>query len=66
MGELEKLPNIGKELERQLNEAGIFTREDLDRYGSRNAWLKIQENDSSAKYSTIHREKSRACRAICI
>ncbi len=52
MGELEKLPNIGKELERQLNEAGIFTREDLDRYGSRNAWLKIQENDSSA---CIHR-----------
>lgn len=48
MGELAKLPNIGKELERQLNEAGIFSREDLEQYGSRNAWLKIQENDSSA------------------
>lgn len=52
MGELEKLPNIGKELERQLNEAGIFTRADLEKCGSRNAWLKIQENDSSA---CIHR-----------
>lgn len=52
MGKLLKLPNIGKELERQLNEAGIFTRTDLEKYGSRNAWLKIQENDSSA---CIHR-----------
>lgn len=52
MGELLKLPNIGKELERQLNEAGIFTRTDLEKCGSRNAWLKIQENDSSA---CIHR-----------
>lgn len=25
MGQLSKLPNIGKEIERQLNEVGIFT-----------------------------------------
>ena len=29
MGELSRLPNIGKEVERQLNEAGILSAEDL-------------------------------------
>ena len=29
MGELSKLPNIGKEVERQLNEAGIHTYDEL-------------------------------------
>ncbi|MCM0650278.1 TfoX/Sxy family protein [Clostridium swellfunianum] len=52
MGELSKLPNIGKEIERQLNEAGIFTYEELKNIGSQQAWLKIQENDASA---CIHR-----------
>lgn len=52
MGELSKLPNIGKIVEQQLNEAGIFTFEDLKKIGAENAWLKIQENDKSA---CIHR-----------
>jgi len=34
MGELSRLPNIGKEVERQLNEAGILSAEDLKKSGS--------------------------------
>lgn len=48
MGELLKLPNIGKEVERQLNEAGIFTYDELVDIGAKEAWLKIQQNDPSA------------------
>lgn len=52
MGELSSLPNIGKEVERQLNEVGIFTCEELKNTGAKQAWLKIQEIDESA---CIHR-----------
>lgn len=52
MGELSKLPNIGKVVEQQLNEVGITTYEDLKTLGAENAWLKIQEIDDSA---CIHR-----------
>lgn len=52
MGELSELPNIGKEVERQLNEVGIFTYEELKNTGTKQAWLKIQEIDESA---CIHR-----------
>ena len=52
MGELSKLPNIGKEVERQLNEVGIFTYGELKAIGAEQAWLKIQEIDPSA---CIHR-----------
>lgn len=52
MGELSGLPNIGKEVERQLNEAGIFTSDELRTLGAREAWLKIQSFDESA---CIHR-----------
>ena len=52
MGELSKLPNIGKTVEEQLNGAGIFTYDELKATGAEKAWLKIQENDSSA---CIHR-----------
>lgn len=48
MAELSKLPNIGKEVEKQLNEVGIFTKEDLENIGSTEAWLKIQTIDPSA------------------
>ena len=48
MGELSKLPNIGKVLEEQLNEAGINTADDLINIGSKEAWLKIKEIDESA------------------
>ena len=52
MGELSKLPNIGQELERQLNQVGIYTKDDLENIGTTEAWLKIQAMDSSA---CIHR-----------
>ena len=52
MGELSGLPNIGKELERQLEQAGITTAEQLRRVGAQDAWLRIQALDSSA---CIHR-----------
>lgn len=52
MGELLKLPNIGKEVESQLNKVGIFSYDELKNIGTEQAWLKIQEIDSSA---CIHR-----------
>ncbi len=52
MGELVKLPNIGKAVEEQLNQIGIFTQDDLKSVGAKNAWLKIQGIDESA---CIHR-----------
>ena len=48
MGELSRLPNIGKEVERQLNEAGVLSAEDLKNLGAKKAWLKIQKLDPSA------------------
>ena len=48
MGELSKLPNIGKVLEKQLNDVGINTVDDLINLGSKETWLKIKEIDDSA------------------
>ena len=48
MGELSKLPNIGKILEKQLNDVGINTIDDLINLGSKETWLKIKEIDDSA------------------
>ncbi|MBR0370628.1 MAG: TfoX/Sxy family protein [Methanobrevibacter sp.] len=47
MGELSKLPNIGKVVEEQLNEVGINTVDELIDIGSKEAWLKIKEVDDS-------------------
>jgi len=52
MGELSNLPNIGIEVERQLNQVGILSFEDLKKFGSKQAWLKIKAIDTSA---CIHR-----------
>ncbi len=52
MGELSKLPNIGKTVEDQLLQVGINTVEELKKIGAKAAWLKIQEMDESA---CIHR-----------
>lgn len=52
MGELSQLPNIGKVVEAQLNEVGIYTYEQLKETGSKQAWLKIKAVDESA---CIHR-----------
>lgn len=52
MGELSKLPNIGKTVEDQLLQVGISSADELAKVGSKAAWLKIQEIDESA---CIHR-----------
>ena len=52
MGELSKLPNIGKAVEEQLNKVGIDTSEKLRELGAERAWLEIQKIDESA---CIHR-----------
>ena len=48
MGELSKLPNIGKTVEEQLNQVGINSVDELKSTGAKEAWLKIQEIDESA------------------
>lgn len=48
MGELSKLPNIGKEIEHQLEETGIHSPEQLRQLGAEKAWLKIRQIDESA------------------
>ena len=48
MGELAKLPNIGKVVEAQLEEVGIHTEEELRQAGSQEAWLRILAIDDSA------------------
>lgn len=48
MGELSKLPNIGKIVEAQLIQVGIDTTEKLKEIGAKEAWLKILEIDESA------------------
>ena len=48
MGELSKLPNIGKTVEEQLSQVGITTASELKEIGAKRAWLKIQEIDESA------------------
>ncbi len=48
MGELTKLPNIGEEIEKQLNMVGISSYEELKSFGAEQAWLKILEHDETA------------------
>lgn len=48
MGELSKLPNIGKTVEEQLIQVGIDSVDKLKETGAKAAWLKIQSIDESA------------------
>ncbi|MDR0411661.1 MAG: TfoX/Sxy family protein [Treponema sp.] len=54
MGELSKIINIGKELEKQLNEVGIETFDELEKIGSCNVWSKMREIDSSVCYNRLY------------
>ncbi len=54
MSRLEIHPNIGKELERQLNEVGITTFEQLSDIGSKEAWLRIKSVDDSACINRLY------------
>lgn len=53
MVNLSKLPNIGMKLEAQLADVGITTEEELRAVGSRKAWLRILEKDSSACFMRL-------------
>lgn len=48
MGELAKLSNIGKVLEKNLNEIGVFTEEQLKEIGSKEAFQRIRLIDPGA------------------
>ncbi len=54
MGELRKLPNIGPEVGRQLNEAGVHTLEQLKEKGAKQAWLDIKAIDESACINRLY------------
>lgn len=48
MESLSKLPNVGKVLEKNLNEIGIYTPEQLIQTGSKQAFIRIRLIDSGA------------------
>ncbi len=48
MGNLTKLPNIGKVIEGLLTETGVTSSQDLISIGSKEAFLRIKSIDSSA------------------
>lgn len=50
---LTDLPNIGKEMARQLGEIGVTTPEALREMGAKEAWLKIKGIDPSACYNRL-------------
>jgi len=54
MPRLSDMPNIGKELERQLNEVGINTPDQLIKLGSKEAFLRIKSMDSSACINRLY------------
>lgn len=54
MGGLSELPNIGKELERQLAQINITSYEQLQEIGSKQAWLKIRAIDPSACINRLY------------
>lgn len=48
MGELASLPNVGSVLEKNLNQIGIFTIEQLRKTGCKEAFIRIKIIDSGA------------------
>lgn len=53
MERLKELPNIGPEIEKQLNQVGIKNKADLEFIGSREAWQRIHAIDPSACYNKL-------------
>lgn len=54
MGKLSELINIGKELENQLIQVKIETYEELEKIGSKEAWLRIKTIDDSACINRLY------------
>ena len=61
MGELSKLPNIGKTVEEQLIQVGINSVDELKSIGAKEAWLKIQKIDESDCASDIPSKATSLC-----
>lgn len=51
---LSDLPNIGKEVEKQLNEIGIDTYDQLKEIGAKTAWIEIKKIDESACINRLY------------
>lgn len=54
MGELSKMPNIGKTLEEKLEKVGIETSSDLVVFGSKVSFERIHKVDDDACLSTLY------------
>lgn len=54
MGELAKLPNIGKVLENKLHKVGIETSSDLVVFGSKVSFERIHKMDEDACLNTLY------------
>jgi DNA transformation protein and related proteins len=54
MGKLSEMPNIGKELERRLEEAGIKTREQLLEHGSIRTFQLLHDLDPTACINELY------------
>lgn len=53
MSDLNKLPNIGKTLEKRLIDAGVLDSETLMLLGSREAFLRLRLLEGDTCYSTL-------------
>jgi DNA transformation protein len=54
MSDIGNLPNIGRALEEKLKQAGITSREELTKVGSKNAFLRIKSMDESACLNMLY------------
>lgn len=54
MIQLRDMENIGPELEKRLLAAGISSGEDLMHFGSREAFIRLRQGDSSACLSMLN------------
>jgi len=53
MGELSKLPNIGRILEHKLGQAGISTLAEFKKLGSKEVFLRIRATDYGVCLNTL-------------
>lgn len=54
MNDLKDIPNIGENLQKQLNMVNIFTYDELKQRGSKQTWLDIQKIDTSACLNRLY------------
>lgn len=53
MGELTGLRNIGVAQEKELNKVGIDTKEELEMFGAKAAWLKLKTRRNSTPLESL-------------